>query len=234
MASLHTSKEVYKSPSVPSIPSVQPPGGEASRITAAAEFILSFPPDLQDFTPRKHGHHRTSKCKNEEYNEAVCGELGNAIYQVKGGWVRQLYKDLATDERIEEYLRMSSSGYNMEENCRTSLSGDITSEGDLRSSLVRIVAGIIDFFHPPLLNQPGVSRSAVDSHNALLAHDNGVHASRPSVCIQAAGPSFEVPNSTQGSQGLGYTNVASIIDARPDSMKCGRKEQAEVLAIYCR
>ena len=180
----------------------------------------------------KPGSHRTSNNKAQELNDASSHELGEAIYQVKGDWVRKLYHDMATDAQIEEYLRLPSSGYDVEKKHWTSLSKEATDENKFRSSLVEIVCSVIGHFYPNL--QPDVARSAVDSHHLLLVHDNGIHASQPPISIKASGPSFAVPRNAERSKGLGYTNLASVIEARLDKFKGGRREQAEKLTIICR
>jgi hypothetical protein len=203
-----------------------------AKLSAAIEHILSLPQELQTRPGKHSAPNQTSRDKRREHQNAVWEEFGEKIYQVDLGWAAQLYGDLATDEQILEYLRHPASGYDMKKSRWTSLSRRPKSKAQLRTAITGIVSSIIQHFYPSL--RPGVSRSAVDSHDTLLQHDNGKHASCPSISIKAEGPSFEVPRNSEKSTGLGYTNVAGVVDARLDKEKGGSTEQAAELSIYCR
>lgn len=95
-----------------------------------------------------------------------------------------------------------------------------------------MIDSVLCHFHPSLPS--GTSRTAVDSHDMLFVHDNGVHASQPGIAIKASGPSFEVPEHPELTGDLGYTNVATVIDVRTDAIRRSMKDQAQYLAILCR
>lgn len=197
--------------------------------STAIDHILSLPQELQT---RPGKHPQTSRDKKREQQNAVWEEFGEKIYQVNLGWAAQLYHDVATDEQILEFLRNPASGYDMKRGRWSSLSRKPRSEAELRRAITAIVSNIIQHFYPS--PRSGTSRSPVDSHDILLQHDNGKHASCPSISIKAEGPSFEVPRNSEKSGSLGYTNVAGVIETGLGQDSGGSAEQAAQLSIYCR
>ena len=204
----------------------------AARLSAAIDYILSLPEERQTRPDQSSRNGHTSRDKKQEHENAVYQEFGDKVHQVKPGWATELYQNLATDDDIVEYLRGTSSGYDMKKGCWAALSREQEDEAELRSSLISITSNIIGYFYPS--PRPGVARSVIDSHNLLLPHDNGKHASRPSISIKATGPSFEVPRNPETTGGLGYTNVTGVIDARLDRAMGDELEQATQLSVHCR
>ena len=196
--------------------------------------IFSLPAERQKPGPRSNG---TSQNKRQEYEDAARNKFGDAIHEVDLTWARELYRDLATDDEITAYLRSPHSGYNNSRKRWTQLSRPRLDASGLHTSLISIISHILHHFYPSVSLPAGVMRSVMDSRNLLLPHDNGKHASSPSISIKATGPSFEVPRQKEGvdnADGVGYTNVAGVIDVRQDGVVGDELEQATVLSVYCR
>ena len=203
-----------------------------AKLLAAIDYILTLPAELQTASDKgsKNGH--TSRERKREHEDAQYQEFGEKIHQVNSSWATELYRNLATDDEVMAYLRNPSSGYDTKKGHWNSLDNVHQGEEDLRSSILTIVSSTIAHFYPHL--EPGVSRSVIDSHDFLLPHDNGKHASCPSISIKATGPSFEVPRNAEKSDGLGYTNVTGAIDVTLDGANEDSLEQATRLSVYCR
>jgi len=196
------------------------------------KYIFALPEHQQVPIPTGAESQRTRGEVEQEVEDAASEEAGNPVFVVKGEWVQSLYRDLATAEDIGRYLTSEDSTYDLGAGHWAPLSKALQEEHELSANVTDIVASILRFFHRSL--PPGVSRTAIHSHDHDFIHDNGKHARRPSVAIRATGPSFEVPAETSASQGLGYTNVASVIDTRLNVDKWTRQEQAKQLAISSR
>ena len=204
----------------------------AASLRSAVEYIISLPQEMRNAPNKDPGYQQTSRDKKKEQEDALWEEVGEKVYQVKLDWVRKLYRDLATDDQVAEYLETSTSGYDTETNRWEALPDTPADDAELIPPLLELVNRTIAHFYPSF--EPGVSRSALDSRNLWLLHDNGKHASNPDISIKATGPSFETPNTSKRSVDLGYTNVSAVINARTDKTKGDRVEQAAQLAIYCR
>lgn len=179
------------------------------------------------------GHNpTTSKMKGIEAEEAL-EELGYRVPEVKELSAKAIYgDDLYLGRAALSFLKMTESGYDYDQGIWTELSSSPASEATLRKSLLRIMNAIDKYF--ATYPSAGATREAVDSHDIPMVHDNGSHYTSPAISIRATGPSFEVPEHARGSRGLGYTNVAAVVEVKLDVAKGKRMKHCQRLAVFNR
>ncbi|KAF6760847.1 hypothetical protein DFP72DRAFT_959514 [Ephemerocybe angulata] len=140
---------------------------------------------------------------------------------VDGACLRELYRDVASDRRINAFLSKTSL-YDSEKR----LWVDILQAGsNLKTALIKIVKTIIE----ELGHSKGV-RDVMDTSNIELPHiDDPTQTSKPDIAIQASGPSFSAP---RGTGTIGFSNTASVFDVRCDAAV--RDCHIDQLAVYNR
>ncbi|TEB14494.1 hypothetical protein FA13DRAFT_1721535 [Coprinellus micaceus] len=136
--------------------------------------------------PWKQGGTPALVVKLTKKRKTLLTRLESRVYEVKAASAKAIYYGLEAEADILSFLKWTGSGYDAE-----TLSGH---------------------FHPAL--PEGVTRKAIASPDIPLIHDNGVHFTKPGTCITSTGPSFESPEHVELSKGVGYTNVAAVVDVK--------------------
>ncbi|KAJ3549036.1 hypothetical protein NMY22_g1035 [Coprinellus aureogranulatus] len=174
---------------------------------------------------------RTSKRRHTELWEAT-EELGHRVHEVQDSEARTLYRGLSSEDQISSFLETDESGYTADRGLWAILPEDPAGEHELCNSFTKIFNAAIEFFHPCI--SAGVTRVAIDTHELSMAHDNGRHFTKPSICIKATGPSFEIPERAAQPNGVGYTNITSAIDVKLDNARGKRKVHCKRLSLFNR
>ncbi|KAF5341172.1 hypothetical protein D9611_006064 [Ephemerocybe angulata] len=140
---------------------------------------------------------------------------------VDGACLQELYRDVASDRRINAFLSKSSL-YDSEKRIWVDI---LQSGSNLKTALIKIVKTIIE----ELGHSKGV-RDVVDTSNIQLPHiDDPTQTSKPDIAIKASGPSFSVP---RGTETIGFSNTASVFDVHCDAAV--RDRHIDQLAVYNR
>lgn len=208
-------------------------------------------------TPLRNGTHgtpvaNTSTIKQEAIKTLMKEEIGTRVFVVGEDWASSLYSDLVSDEKITAFLRKPTSGYawfkgsasqSRDDATTSRLNGEWSSlpkspkkESVLYAPLNAIIAKIVN---ARSLSKNGYSRKIHDTHKLALMHDNCVHATLPDTCIVAKGPSFQLPprslsKPTQRKRGVGYTNIAAVIDAKLEKTRRVLAAHVFQMALYIR
>jgi hypothetical protein len=143
----------------------------------------------------------------------------------------RFYHDLASGEEIDKYLTRTRL-YSRAKKCWSKVPQNDPAETALYEPLVNLTSDVINRFKP---DSPaaGVTRKIVKSDRIGLVHENEKWKTSPDICVQATGPSFGVPKGAgRQAYDLGYTNVASVFDAKTEKNKGSTKEQAKQLGVY--
>lgn len=171
----------------------------------------------------------TEERKNMEVELGV--EEGKAVKELSLEDAERFYHDSASGAEIDRYLTKTRL-YSRAKKCWPKLPQNNPAETALYDPLVKLTTDIINHFKPDHPT-PGVTRKIVKSDKISLVHENEKWKTSPDICVQATGPSFGVPKGA-GSQAydLGYTNVASVFDAKTEKNKGSTKDQAKQLGVY--
>ncbi|KAJ3502929.1 hypothetical protein NMY22_g18425 [Coprinellus aureogranulatus] len=203
----------------------------SSAAIANEEYIFTFAP--KDRLPLSNSAKNAKTSRVSEIEELDSyEELGYRVYELREVLAESLYAGIVDPNRAVDFLKTPQSGYDIENGSWRILPSDPTSEADLRGPFVKIFNAIEEHFNPS--PSRGTTCEAVDSHNIPMAHDNGVHFTSPGICIKATGPSFEVPEHAGRSRGLGYTNVAAVLEVKLDKAKGKRMMHCQRMATYNR
>ncbi|KAJ3518590.1 hypothetical protein NMY22_g13599 [Coprinellus aureogranulatus] len=217
------------------LPHVSPGTPGVTSLSDAAltseDYIFTFAP--KDRLPFSNSAKNAKTSRVSEIEELDSyEELGYRVYELKEVPAKSLYSEAVDLNRALDFLKAPQSGYDVENGIWKVLPSDPTCEADLRGPFVKIFNTIEHHFNPSPTR--GTTREAVDSHNIPMAHDNGVHFTSPGICIKATGPSFEVPEHAGRSRGLGYTNVAAVLEVKLDKAKGKRMMHCQRMATYNR
>ncbi|KAJ3538890.1 hypothetical protein NMY22_g4984 [Coprinellus aureogranulatus] len=193
------------------------------------EYIFSFAP--KDRLPlfKCFKNPKTSRFTEIEELDSL-EELGYNVYELKEA--SAMYTEVLDSTRACSFLKTPRSGYDLRNGTWSALPSHPGTESELREPLVGLLNTIAGYVY--LVLPGGTTREAVDSHDIPLAHDNGTHFTSPGICIKAAGPSFEVPEHAGRSRGLGYSNVASVLDVKLDKTKGNRVIHSKRAATFNR
>ncbi|RXW16529.1 hypothetical protein EST38_g9326 [Candolleomyces aberdarensis] len=173
----------------------------------------------------------------EKQKERVAEHL-SLVYQCDPWFAEGLYERMATDERIEEFLRACPlydyTQYNRE---WTGIKPRGPHGWDPKPETVEMMATIIACVMEALGDHCG-RRYVMKTQDVKLFHEEKytaeVNYSSPSLVIVGEGPSFERPQ--EGFRGIGFSNVTTCIDVitNPRRHFIEDKEFLERHAIYAR
>lgn len=171
----------------------------------------------------------TEERKNMEAELGV--EDGKAVKELSLEDAEGYYHNLASGAEIDKYLTKTRL-YSRAKKCWSKVPQKNPAETALYDPLVKLTSDIINHFKPEAPD-PRVTRKVVKSDKIGLLHENEKWKTSPDMCVQATGPSFGAPKGA-GSQAydLGYTNVASVFDAKTEKNKGSTKDQAKQLGVY--
>ncbi|KAF5341251.1 hypothetical protein D9611_005965 [Ephemerocybe angulata] len=157
---------------------------------------------------------------------AAIADLHDVI-TVDGACLRDMYKVIASDRRIKNFLTATSL-YDYNANSWTGLPHASKGGVDLHSRFVEIFKAIIDG-----LGNANGTRDVVDTRDMKFRHrDDSAEVSTPDMAIRAAGPSFELPRGRDQGQTVAFSNVASVFNVKPEGDVT--KEDVDHLAVYNR
>ncbi|TEB22111.1 hypothetical protein FA13DRAFT_1799222 [Coprinellus micaceus] len=180
----------------------------------------------------KTGRNPGASRKIDQEKEDAINEIGNRVYEVKAASAKAIYYGLEAEADILSFLKWTGSGYDAESNAWTNIPRTPNDESELFQLLATIMDSIVRHFHPAL--PEGVTRKAIASPDIPLIHDNGVHFTKPGTCITSTGPSFESPEHVELSKGVGYTNVAAVVDVKLGELRGKRLVHCKRLSVYNR
>ncbi|RXW17448.1 hypothetical protein EST38_g8400 [Candolleomyces aberdarensis] len=143
----------------------------------------------------------------KDVGEIIADELGNNIPEVKISWLRSIYRKVASESRIEDFLE-TSGHYNHENERWVNLPEVATREHVLYSPFCEIFNSIFEAFD--LSGPMGSVRKAIDTHRKHLKHGGlrpTKHFSSPDISIKGSGPSFVLPT---GDVDIGFDNMLNI------------------------
>ncbi|KAF5340958.1 hypothetical protein D9611_006035 [Ephemerocybe angulata] len=175
----------------------------------------------------------------DNLQQAVVDELGGkeSIYHVDETWATSLYHHMASDSDIALFLDKKDSGYEKIGKSKprwTGIKPKMKKEGELYTPLNIILSRILKEFLPSDASST-TTRTAVATHKTPFQSKDYTHKTFPDIAILATGPSFEIPDiSKQFKKGIGYTNVASVFDAKLDREKGRDEDQVGQMGVYCR
>ncbi|KAF5340996.1 hypothetical protein D9611_006097 [Ephemerocybe angulata] len=167
---------------------------------------------------------------NDEQRKTALEELG-IVPEVDSSFLKGLYRSLATDKAIKEFLA-STSLYDTKEERWTDIPKTPRKESELYAPFHKIITAIAIVEG---LGKAGDTREVVDTHAVSFQHrDNLSHTSKPDVAIVATGPSFQLPQGFNGPkpEGVGYSNVASVWDIKLCASREGEDKQLGQLTVY--
>ncbi|KAF6760703.1 hypothetical protein DFP72DRAFT_1003338, partial [Ephemerocybe angulata] len=139
-------------------------------------------------------------------------ELGEEVTVVSEEWTRSLYANIVTETALDAYLASATSGYQEDQKRWTRLTTRPTEESELYGPVAGIISDVVSHLGEPC--REGVTRQVVNSHTSTFKQPKYKDIC-PDLCIKATGPSFE-RGSSDYIEGVGYSNVASLIDVHLD------------------
>ncbi|KAF6760757.1 hypothetical protein DFP72DRAFT_881427 [Ephemerocybe angulata] len=145
------------------------------------------------------------------------------ILVAKATWAPSLYHDLLDISGINDFLDEPASGYRRSRRARgrrahgkwADIPKSPRSFGDLFESVLEVVSCIIDCCSTP--RGAGVTRAPTS-----VRYPEDPDGKALEIFMRATGPSFEA---LEGSGGIGYTEVASVIHVRLESELSGKGEE---------
>ncbi|KAJ2914322.1 hypothetical protein MD484_g6094, partial [Candolleomyces efflorescens] len=145
-----------------------------------------------------------------------------------------LYRDLASDEEIEVFLR-ETEVYDWE-NKRWLLPESIKGlkENELQKPLVKLLNAVLAHFWSQEFAL-GL-RKVIDTHTTPLPHKEVVetdYKSRPDCSVKAEGPSFQLPH-METTENIGYSNMASFFEFKVEAKRLGFVKELLQVAAYVR
>ncbi|KAF5341201.1 hypothetical protein D9611_005905 [Ephemerocybe angulata] len=159
-------------------------------------------------------------------------EFGETVHVTEDAWVHSLYGGVVSQRELEDFFEGGSSGYKLDKagNGRWRGLQEAPRQHDLCTRFSSVIARIVNTFNRPL---EGMTREIVNSSRADRLGDE-LKGRCPDISIKATGPSFEAPEtSDEYAPGVGYSNVASVIDVSFDQGGDNAEEAAQH-AAYCR
>ncbi|KAJ2914300.1 hypothetical protein MD484_g6107, partial [Candolleomyces efflorescens] len=140
-------------------------------------------------------------------------ELGENIPEVDTAWVADIYRHMASDSEIYDYLETCG----LYENQRwVELPEAAGTELVLYDPFCNIINSILEHFD--LSGPNNDARKAIDTHLIRLKHgapnSETTHFSSPDISVKGSGPSFI---RAAGDQEVGFSNMATFFDAKRDS-----------------
>ncbi|KAJ2914090.1 hypothetical protein MD484_g6303, partial [Candolleomyces efflorescens] len=174
---------------------------------------------------------------SEEQKRPVLPELQEAIQLEKTSFARSLYRDLACDSVINNFLKKSRSYSITQRRWKLPHSYTKLVNSDTYAPMRSVVSSIVRHFWPAAVAR-GL-RQVVDTHATDIQHDDAEfssHTSRPSISIIAQGPSFQFSQTRPGSipAKIGFSNMASCIELQGDGEEMPVESQLARAAINAR
>jgi hypothetical protein len=173
----------------------------------------------------------------DDQKKLALPELGEVISLEDDAFPRSLYRHLAPESAIDDFLRKSRSYSLAERRWKLPRSCSKLLNNDSHTPFLNVLSSILTYFW----NKPNVrgTRVVIDTHATSLPHCEAnptTHSSRPSFVIKADGPSFQLPNCEPGQPPavIGFSNVASCIDLQIQEAEAPLDEQLTRLVIYAR
>ncbi|KAF6760722.1 hypothetical protein DFP72DRAFT_881339 [Ephemerocybe angulata] len=173
---------------------------------------------------------------------ALMQELGEEVYIVSEEWTKSLYRDLADQASLDQYLASENSGYTLEESGKgrwKEMPRLPKDESELYQPVAAILSRLVKDLEGPSCRE-GVTRKVVNSHASdSTFRYKDLKDLCPDISIVATGPSFERDDKDdEYVVGIGYSNVASVVEVKLDRALGGPAfneiEQASQMAFYCR
>ncbi|KAF6753368.1 hypothetical protein DFP72DRAFT_901495 [Ephemerocybe angulata] len=161
-------------------------------------------------------------------------EFGETVHVTEDAWVHSLYGWVVSQEQLEEFFESDSSGYKLDKAGNGRWRGLQEAprhwQYDLCIRFSSVIARIVNTLNRPL---EGMTREIVNSSRVDRLSDE-LKGRCPDISIKATGPSLEAPEtSDEYAPGVGYSNVASVIDVSFDQGGDNAEEAAQH-AAYCR
>ncbi|KAJ2915009.1 hypothetical protein MD484_g5421, partial [Candolleomyces efflorescens] len=172
-----------------------------------------------------------------EKKKLVLPELGPVVELKSGSFVLSLYRDLASDSAIDNFLKTSRL-YSLSER-RWKLPRDYSKliDANVYTPFRYIISSVVKHFWRDA-SRLG-SREVRDTHATALPHssvDPPTHTSMPSLVIKANGSSFQLP--WGGVAGLtakiGFMNIVACIEIEVEDNELPVLDQVAQAAIYAR
>ncbi|KAF5340991.1 hypothetical protein D9611_006072 [Ephemerocybe angulata] len=160
---------------------------------------------------------RIVKEKLADQRRAAISDL-HELPTVDSACLKDLYKDVASERRIETFLRKSAL-YDFDRNVW------LFGRSSMKATMTKIAKAVVDD-----LGHAKGSREVVDTRETKLAHvDDPEQFSTPDICIRASGPSFSLP---RGGGATGFSNASSVFNVKRDAHVC--EDDVNQLAVYNR
>ncbi|KAJ2914983.1 hypothetical protein MD484_g5411, partial [Candolleomyces efflorescens] len=172
-----------------------------------------------------------------EKKKLVLPELGPVVELKSDSFVLSIYRDLASDSAIDNFLKTSHL-YSLSER-RWKLPRDYSKliDANVYTPFRYIISSVVKHFWRDASRE--CSREVVDTHATALPHsseDPPTHTSIPSLVIKAKGSSFQLPY--RGVAGLtakiGFMNIAACIEIQVKDNELPVLDQLAQAAIYAR
>lgn len=185
---------------------------------------------------------KAAKAKPESSPKAtvIQGDARPSFTTTSEAYARNLYHGVAESEDIDAFLE-EETAYDVNQKSWSSLSA-VARKDDLLNCVFKIVSSIVRRFVKP--TEPAVKRDVVSCGQLSVCEDKKAEKASqdfPSIAVQAAGPSFEIPSmrdskppSKDFPATLGYSNMAFYIAVKLQSELGTVKENVDEMEAYAR
>ncbi|KAF5341176.1 hypothetical protein D9611_006060 [Ephemerocybe angulata] len=211
-----------KQRATPSAPvAATPPQSDSHRLVSRPEPPPGSPKETH---PINNPETESIKTILAAQRRAALSDL-HELHTVEGSDLKNLYKNIASDRIIDAFFAKSKL-YDLKDRVWVDI---VASDSEERMHLTSRFVGVIKTIIDELGHSKG-TREVVDARNTKFWHlDDRTQSSNPCIAINAAGPSFSLPN---GGDGIGFDNVASLFDVKLDADVC--EDDVDHLAVYNR
>ncbi|KAF5333966.1 hypothetical protein D9611_014943 [Ephemerocybe angulata] len=194
----------------------------------------SQPPEQHSSTPFRFTT-QDPLSSTDEMKKVILDELGTKLYFIEH-WATTLYREEAPLKDIVKFLNRRTTRY------RKSRWVDLPevpkTEPELYPLFVNIISDIIEEFSTA--SGHGGTREVLDTSLVRFRHKEANHeGTSPDISIKATGPSFEGLDANSGTPsqlalGVGWSNVAAVIEVKRDKYKDKITDHAKQIALSCR
>lgn len=182
---------------------------------------------------------RTARKGKNKHDAEKCAtrERVSSFTTTTNTYADNLYRDAVEDSDLDAFLE-ETARYDSENKAWLIPEPSTTAE-DLLGPMFDILSSIVRQFVKP--TQSSVKREVISTHDIPACEEKNEDGYRayPSLFVQAAGPSFEVPKPLDSSltaapplAGLGFTNMATYFSVKRDSELGSAREIANEMASY--
>ncbi|KAF6760723.1 hypothetical protein DFP72DRAFT_1091924 [Ephemerocybe angulata] len=203
-------------------------------ITPSRPSQVAQPPEQHSSTPFRFTT-QTPLTSTEEMRKVILDELGTKLYFIEH-WATTLYREEAPLKDIVKFLNRRTTRYHKSRWVK--LPEVPETEQELYPLFIDIISDIVEEFSTA--SGHGGTRQVLDTSLVRFRHKEANHeGTSPDISIKATGPSFEGLEANSGTPsqlalGVGWSNVAAVIEVKRDKYKDKITDHAKQIALSCR